>query len=91
MAGVEAMLAKIVAGFLAMVGAVSAFVAMLSLRRMERRQNANALLKARQEAQIENDKRQAQLEEKIEKVNEPLRELSDSRADRDELAALLDE
>lgn len=85
------MLAKIVAGFLAMVGAVSAFVAMLSLRRMERRQNANALLKARQEAQIENDKRQAQLEEKIEKVNEPLRELSDSRADRDELAALLDE
>lgn len=85
------MLAKVVASFLAMVGAVSAFVAMLSLRRMERRQNANALLKARQEAQIQNDKRQAQLEEKIEKVNEPLRELSDSRADRDELAALLDE
>ena len=85
------MLAKIVAGFLAMVGAVSAFVAMLSLRRMERRQNANALLKARQEAQIQNDKRQAQLEEKIEKVNEPLRDLGDSRADRDELAALLDE
>lgn len=84
------MLAKLVAGFLAMVGAVSAFVAMLSLRRMERRQNANALLKARQEAQVKNEQRQAQLKQKIEKVNEPLRDLGDSRADRDELAALLD-
>lgn len=91
MAGVEAMLAKVVAGFLAMVGAVSAFVAMLSLRRMERRQNANALLKARQEAQIKNEQRQAQLEEKIQKVNEPLRDIGDSRDDREELAALLDE
>lgn len=91
MAGVEAMLAKVVAGFLAMIGAVSAFVAMLSLRRIERKQNATALLKARQKAKIENEQRQAQLEEKIEKVNEPLRDLGDSRADREELAALLDE
>lgn len=85
------MLAKIVAGFLAVVGAVSAFVAMLSLKRMERKHAQVELLKARQEAQAQNEKRQEKLEEKIAQAVEPLRDLGDSRDDREELAALLDE
>ncbi len=91
MAGVETVLAKILAGFLAVVGAVSAFFAMLSLRRIDKKHAQIELLKARQEAQAQNEKRQEKLEEKIERAVEPLRDLGDSRDDRDELAALLDE
>jgi len=91
MAGVETVLAKIIAGLLAVVGAVSAFIAMLSLKRMERKNARVELLKARQEAQAENQKRQEALEEEITQAVEPLRNLGDSRDDREELAALLDE
>lgn len=90
-AGVETVLAKIVAGFLAVVGAVSAFIAVLSLKRIERKEHAIALLKARQEAEAKNQKRQAKLEEEIAQAVEPLRDLGDSQDDRQELAALLDE
>ncbi len=85
------MLAKIVAVFLAIIGAGSAFFAMVSLRRMERKSAAVELLKARQEAQAENEENKARLEKEITKVNAPLEQLGDSREDRDELAALLDE
>ena len=85
------MLAKIIATFLAIIGAGSAFVAMLSLRRMERKSATVELLKARQEAQAENEENKARLEKEITKVNAPLEQLGDSREDRDELAALLDE
>jgi len=84
-------LAKIIATFLAIIGAGSAFVAMLSLRRMERKSATVELLKARQEAQAENEENKARLEKEITKVNAPLEQLGDSREDRDELAALLDE
>lgn len=90
-AGVETVLAKIVAVFLAIIGAGSAFFAMVSLRRMERKSAAVELLKARQEAQAENEENKARLEKEITKVNAPLEQLGDSREDRDELAALLDE
>lgn len=90
-AGVETVLAKIVAGFLAVVGAVSAFIAMLSLKRLEQKHHATALLKARQEAEAQNEKRQEKLEEEIAQAVEPLRDLGDSRDDREKLAALLDE
>jgi len=90
-AGVETVLAKIIATFLAIIGAGSAFVAMLSLRRMERKNATVELLKARQEAQAENEENKERLEEEITKANAPLEQLGDSREDRDELAALLDE
>jgi len=90
-AGVETVLAKIVAVFLAIIGAGSAFFAMVSLRRMERKSATVELLKARQEAQAENEENKARLEKEITKVNAPLEQLGDSREDRDELAALLDE
>lgn len=90
-AGVEIVLAKIVAVFLAIIGAGSAFFAMVSLRRMERKSATVELLKARQEAQAENEENKARLEKEITKVNAPLEQLGDSREDRDELAALLDE
>ncbi len=90
-AGVETVLTKIIATFLAIIGAGSAFVAMLSLRRMERKNATVELLKARQEAQAKNEENKARLEKEITKVNAPLKQLGDSREDRDELAALLDE
>ena len=91
MADADQMLAKVIASCLAVIGAVSAFFAMLSLRRIDKKHAQIELLKARQEAEIKNKKKQEKLEEKIAQAVEPLRDLGDSREDRDELAALLDE
>jgi len=85
------MLAKIIAGCLALVGAVSAFFAMLALRRIDRKHAQIELLKARQDAQTKNEKAKEELEEEITKVVEPIQKLTDSKEDREELAALLDE
>ena len=85
------MLAKIIAGCLALVGAVSAFFAMLALRRIDRKHAQIELLKARQDAQTKNEKAKEELEEEITKVVEPIHKLTDSKEDREELAALLDE
>tara|TARA_Y100001938_G_C7904824_1_gene336521 strand:- start:254 stop:511 length:258 start_codon:yes stop_codon:yes gene_type:complete len=85
------MLAKIIAGCLAIVGAVSAFFAMLSLRRIDKKHAQIELLKARQDAQAKNEKAKEELEEEITKVVEPIQKLTDSKEDREELAALLDE
>ena len=85
------MLAKIIAGCLALVGAVSAFFAMLALRRIDRKHAQIELLKARQDAQTKNEKDKEELEEEITKVVEPIHKLTDSKEDREELAALLDE
>ena len=85
------MLAKIIAGFLALIGAVSAFFAMLSLRRIDRTHAQIELLKARQDAQAQNEKAKEALEEEITKAVEPIEKLTDSKEDREELAALLDE
>ena len=85
------MLAKIIAGCLAIVGAVSAFFAMLSLRRIDKKHAQIELLKARQDAQTKNEKAKEKLEEEITKVVEPIQKLTDSKEDREELAALLDE
>tara|TARA_R100000664_G_C2705506_1_gene104283 strand:+ start:212 stop:469 length:258 start_codon:yes stop_codon:yes gene_type:complete len=85
------MLAKIIAGCLAIVGAVSAFFAMLSLRRIDKKHAQIELLKARQDAQTKNEKAKEELEEEITKVVEPIQKLTDSKEDREELAALLDE
>jgi hypothetical protein len=85
------MLAKIIAGCLALVGAVSAFFAMLALRRIDRKHAQIELLKARQDAQTKNEKAKETLEEEITKVVEPIQKLTDSKEDREELAALLDE
>ena len=85
------MIAKIIAGCLAIVGAVSAFFAMLSLRRIDKKHAQIELLKARQDAQTKNEKAKEELEEEITKVVEPIQKLTDSKEDREELAALLDE
>lgn len=85
------MLAKVIAGCLALIGAVSAFFAMLSLRRIDRKHAQIELLKARQEAQAENEENKARLEEEITKVVEPIHKLTDSKEDREQLANLLDE
>ena len=85
------MLAKIIAGCLALVGAVSAFFAMLSLRRIDRKHAQIELLKARQDAQAQNEKAKEAFEEEITKAVEPIEKLTDSKEDREELAALLDE
>ena len=85
------MIAKIIAGCLALVGAVSAFFAMLALRRIDRKHAQIELLKARQDAQTKNEKAKEELEEEITKVVEPIHKLTDSKEDREELAALLDE
>jgi len=85
------MLAKIIAGCLALIGAVSAFFAMLALRRIDRKHAQIELLKARQEAQAENEENKARLEEEITKVVEPIHKLTDSKEDREQLANLLDE
>ena len=91
MADAKAMLAKIIAGCLALIGAVSAFFAMLALRRIDRKHAQIELLKARQEAQAENEENKARLKEEITKVVEPIHKLTDSKEDREQLANLLDE
>tara|TARA_R100000664_G_scaffold30464_1_gene43064 strand:- start:8070 stop:8327 length:258 start_codon:yes stop_codon:yes gene_type:complete len=85
------MLSKIIAGFLAVVGAVSAFIAMLYMRRIDRKHAEIEILKSRQKAEIKNQKEKERVEEEITQAVAPLRDLGDSKEDRDELAKLLDE
>ena len=91
MAAAAAMVSKAVAFFVALVGAVSALFAMVSLRRMQKKQTRVEILNARQEAQAKNDQAAEKLEAEITKTVAPVLKLTNSKEDREDLAALLDE
>ncbi|QDP47540.1 MAG: hypothetical protein Unbinned4350contig1002_25 [Prokaryotic dsDNA virus sp.] len=82
---------KIVSFFVGIVGAVSAFFAMVALRRLQRKEAQVELLKARQEAEAKNKEKEAEIEEEITVAVSPVELLTDSKEDREKLAALLDE
>ena len=82
---------KIVSFFVGIVGAVSAFFAMVALRRLQRKEAQVELLKARQEAEAKNKEKEAKIEEEITVAISPVELLTDSKEDREKLAALLDE
>ncbi len=84
-------MAKLVGFFVAIFGAVSAFFAMVALRNLQRKQARVELLKARQAAREANEEASAKLEEEITKTTAPVLKLTDSKEDREDLAALLDE
>jgi 3-polyprenyl-4-hydroxybenzoate decarboxylase len=84
-------MAKFVGFFVAIFGAVSAFFAMVALRNLQRKQARVELLKARQAAREANEEASAKLEEEITKTTAPVLKLTDSKEDREDLAALLDE
>ena len=85
------MVTKVVAFFVALVGAVSALFAMVSLRRMQKKQTRVEILNARHEAQAKNDQAAEKLAAEITKTTAPVLELTNSKEDREDLAALLDE
>tara|TARA_R100000808_G_C2137359_1_gene145485 strand:+ start:286 stop:564 length:279 start_codon:yes stop_codon:yes gene_type:complete len=90
-ADAKTMLAKFVGFFVAIFGAVTAFFAMVALRNIQRKQTRVEVLRARQKARAANEEASAKLSEEITKTTAPVLELTDSKEDREKLAALLDE
>jgi 3-polyprenyl-4-hydroxybenzoate decarboxylase len=85
------MLAKIISYFVGLVGAVSAIFAMVSLRKMQKKEAQVELLKARQDSQIKIKEEKQRIEKEIETAVKPIEKLTDSKEDRQSLASLLDE
>ena len=91
MAAAATIMAKVISFFVGIVGAVSAFFAVVALRRLQKKEAKVELLKARQKAQAENEEKKARLEEEITAAVAPVEKLTESKEDREKLAALLDE
>jgi gas vesicle protein len=89
------MTAKVLAFFVGIVGALSALFAAFSIGRLRKEDQDHAirekLRELQRQAEAQNQEKERMVEEEITQATAPLRELTDSKDDRRELAALLDE